>query len=167
MKRILLFLLVIGVLFSCSNDNDELINQSFSDLNFGLNKSQKVKLNLNDKKKVSKFSSDLIDELDALINDNKKLLIQLELRVSKESNLVIIERIKKIDRSKLKRKSDPIEELMGSCPDGWTNEGNCSSANCVKQKVASVLSKIESKGDCWRVQVSRGVFSAKVCSQEC
>lgn len=175
MKKIF-FLLSLALLVSC-NQNDtfrdrlDLSNLDLSELNFGLNeKVIEINFDLNNHKLINEFSNEVINEIDELIDGKKDIYYSFTLVINKKNkNLKIINISKnQIDNSLYsKYAGDPMEDLMGSCPYGWTDEGSCSSADCVKKKVEGVLTKIESNGDCQRVEVSRGFISAKVCSQSC
>ncbi len=175
MKKIVTILLLF-VIIGCSDTQDsidslDLSNLNFAELNFGLhNKDITIPINLKQKKSVDEFSNQLIDEIDQLIVKNKAVYFELILFVDGRNNILKISTIhKKLKESTPYTRSvgDPIEDIMGSCQDGWTDEGNCSSADCVRTRVSAVLSRIDRNGDCQRVQVSRGWVSAKVCSQSC
>lgn len=175
MKKIVLLLSIV-LIISCSEndvpqDNLDLSNLDFSELTFGLNEKEiAVNIDLSNQREIKKFSNELINEIDEMIDGKKDIYYNFTLIVDEKSkSLKIINISKKQIENSLYAKSagDPIEDLMGSCPDGWTDEGNCSSADCVKEKVSDVLTEVEGNGDCRRVQVSRGFFSAKVCSQSC
>lgn len=175
MKKITL-LLVLVLMTNCSKNEDyhdelDLSNLDFTELNFGFNKKEiTVKIDLNNQKQVNQFSNELISEIDKLIAGEKDVYYNFTLILDRKNNRLKIINISRnqINNSLYSRSAgDPIEDLMGSCPEGWTDEGNCSSADCVKKKVGAVLTKVEGNGDCQRVEVSRGWISAKVCSQSC
>jgi hypothetical protein len=175
MKKIIL-LLSLTLVISCNQnedyqDNLDLSNLDFSELNFGLNEKEIViNIDLNNQKLINEFSNELINEIDELIDGKKDIYYNFTLILNKKNKSLKIINISKNQiyyTLHAKSAGDPIEDLMGSCPDGWTDEGNCSSADCVKKKVGAVLTKVESNGDCQRVEVSRGFISAKVCSQSC
>ncbi len=167
-----LFLCLAIVFFASCSDNDQvkdnldLSNLDLSEVNFGFDKDIVVDLNVNDSDAIAKLSNQLIDEADQLIDNNPKKVVVFNLTLDNTTKKVTISDVTTHDFTKVKR-GDPIEDLIGSCPDGWKHEGNCSSASCVKQKVAAVLLKVKGSGDCQRVEVSRGMFSATVCSQSC
>lgn len=173
-KNILLLSLILVI--SCSknkyqNDNLDLSNLDFSGLNFGLNKKEiMVNIDLANQKQINEFSDELINEIDGMIFGKKQVYYRLTMILDKKNKRLKIINIAKIKTQGplyAKFAGEPLEDLMGSCLDGWTDEGNCSSADCVKKKVSAVLSKIKDNGVCQRVEVSRGWISAKVCSQSC
>lgn len=175
MKKVILVLSLI-LMISCSKKDDfkddlSLKNLDLTELNFGLNQKEFiVNIDLNNQKDVSIFSDELINEIDEIIAGQKNVYIKFTLVLDrKNKNLKITNFSKNEVVNSLNSKSfgDPLDDLMGSCPDGWTDEGNCSSAACVKKKIGAVLTKVEGNGDCQRVQVSRGWVSAKICSQSC
>ncbi len=172
-----IFFLLSLVLLICCNQNEtfrdslDLSNLDFSELNFGLNEKEiEVDIDLNNHKQINEFSNKLINEIDELIDGKKDIYYSFALVLNKKSKSLKIINISKNQIANslgAKYAGDPMEDLMGSCPYGWTDEGSCSSADCVKKKVGAVLTKVESNGDCQRVDVSRGFISAKVCSQSC
>ncbi len=174
MKKILPTIFSIIILASsCSNDqrlndNIDLDNLDLSELTIGLNKDIIVNLNLSNTKEVNNFVSSLLDETDELVKGDEKKMITFQLIVNSNNNNITITNFKEVVLSEnLEYRGDPIEDIMGSCPEGWNDEGNCSSEACVRRKITSVLSEIDGAGDCRRIQVSRGYISAKVCSQQC
>lgn len=182
MKSIILSLLVI-LSISCSVQEDQKDDLNLSELEltgleFGFNE-EKVTINIDlyNQEQVSEFSNEIIEEIDELINGNKDIYYSFSLDINPKENKLVLSNFKQhYFDNQIKNKStanneninsDPEEDLMGSCSEGWDDEGNCHSSECVKEKVEEVLTEITENGDCRRVEVSRGFVNAKVCSQEC
>lgn len=175
MKKVILILSLI-LMISCSKKDDfkddlSLRNLDLTELDFGLNQKEFiVNIDFGNQKDVRVFSNELINEFDEMIAGQKNIYYKFTLVLDRKNKLLKIVNISKNEISStmnLKSFGDPYDDLMGSCPEGWTDEGNCSSAACVKKKIGAVLTKVEGNGDCQRVQVSRGWVSAKICSQSC
>lgn len=58
--------------------------------------------------------------------------------------------------------------FMGSCPDGWTNAGSCSSAACISATLAQYMTPaLSASGGCIMTHTSRGLVSVRICIKSC
>ena len=90
MKKIIL-LLVLVLMTNCSKHEDyqdelDLSNLDFTELNFGLNKKEiTVKIDLNNQKQVNQFSNELISEIDKLIAGEKDVYYNFTLILDRKN----------------------------------------------------------------------------------
>lgn len=137
------------------------------------------------KEKASLFTKLIFDEIDEVIESDKKITnvlytLKFEKGVAALEDVYVLNAKEKViinspNNNTLNR--DPLDidwesVLNGArCPAGWTNNGSCSSSSCVAETTQEILTDsdggIGSSGDCVEVRYNRGLLSVRICSRSC
>lgn len=129
--------------------------------------------------KMQASNKEIAQEIDQLMQSKKDITnIVYNIKFSKGSAILtdfsLLDAKNKIvlnDRQKDISDIDWDGIMNGAaCPDGWTNQGSCASADCVSQTTEEILTGdggINSSGDCVTVRYNRGLFGVRICSSGC
>lgn len=199
--RIYLLYLVLGsvlTFYSCSENAEDVkqveskkdftkLNINFNNLDFNKSELLFTYRNIQDAtEKSENFIKTINNEIDAVIKSNQditNILYTLSLSDGKavlEDVLILNAKDKLIlnkpDADNYKNKSslginwDAILNGAG-CPSGWTDNGSCSTPDCVANTTEEILedpdSGINSSGDCTEIRYNRGLLSVRICSRSC
>ncbi len=182
------------LIFSCSNNNvsQEQVEQKFelSDLNMDLNRlnfklPQTLFTYANQTELVEQSDSKitgLLEEIDDIVNANQKITNVL-FDISFEDGVAQLNYVHFLDvpnediipvgdvSNTIFPNIDWDRLLNGaSCPEGYTNNGSCSTSSCVSETAEAILTGeggINSNGDCAEIRFNRGLLSVRICSREC
>jgi hypothetical protein len=187
-QTIVLFL-TCSLLISCSDTETEVRNQ---ELNIDLTQ---LKINLDSlhlgeaqvvfeyqtkkqlKEKSDAFIISIFEEIDGIIKSNSKITnVVFTLKFTKGT--AILKDVYVLDAKNETVISDPPSKTDwdalwngARCPQGWTDNGNCSSSSCVANTTQEILTDpdagINSSGDCTQIQYNRGLLSVRICSRSC
>jgi hypothetical protein len=129
------------------------------------------------KEKTAQFMTAIFEEIDGLIQSNSKItnvLFQLEFAkgIATLKEVYVLDGKNEVVISGPVGRTDWDALFNGArCPQGWDDNGSCSSASCVATTTQEILTDpdagINSSGDCTQIQFNRGLLSVRICSRGC
>ncbi|MEN8880293.1 MAG: hypothetical protein ABF311_08980 [Polaribacter sp.] len=186
------FAFIILLVSSCSK-NQSVVEQDELNIDLSTIKLDLNKLKLNEPQVLFSYKNleelklqadstikELIEEIDDIVASNENItnvLFDLKFNkgVSTLDNVYFLDaKNREIINISENRDSQRIEFdwdsfLNGApCPNGYTNNGSCSSASCISETTTTILTDgLEGNGDCSEIRYNRGLVSVRICSRSC